>query len=93
MSKLTRSEIDLSNIENIHQLHELFTKQPGFPEFYGKNWDAFWDSITVLVEMPTVLTLKGWNYFEDKFPRDGRILKETIEEFNKINSEHQIEIV
>jgi len=43
--------------------------------------------------MPTVLTLKGWNYFEDKFPRDGRILKETIEEFNKINSEHQIEIV
>ncbi|EPM40479.1 barstar family protein [Vibrio natriegens] len=37
--------IDLTMIENENQLHELMANCFGFPDYYGKNWDAFWDCL------------------------------------------------
>ncbi|TOH04642.1 ribonuclease inhibitor, partial [Vibrio parahaemolyticus] len=37
--------IDLIMIENENQLHELMANCFGFPDYYGKNWDAFWDCL------------------------------------------------
>ncbi|WP_346767010.1 barstar family protein, partial [Vibrio sp. 2-2(9)] len=37
--------IDLVMIENESQLHELMANCLGFPDYYGKNWDAFWDCL------------------------------------------------
>ena len=75
-------KINLRDIDSIAQLHALFQQQLGFPDFYGQNWDAFWDSITGLVEMPNELTLTSWKFFATRFPHDARILSEIIEEFN-----------
>jgi ribonuclease inhibitor len=85
--------IDLSDIKSIEELHLMFKKELYFPQFYGENWDAFWDSIRGLTTMPTVLTLTGWKEFENNFPNDSRILKEQIADYNKSNSEQQIEKV
>jgi hypothetical protein len=40
-----------------------------------EKWDAFWDSITGLVEMPEQLQLIGWGRFAERFPRDANIMK------------------
>eukprot|EP01034_Spumella_vulgaris_P034506 gene34506-42553_t len=54
-----------------------------FLGWYGENWDAFWDSITALVEMPEQLRLIGWNSFETRFPRDAKIMKECLDDLSK----------
>ena len=84
--------IDLGDINSMEDLHLAFKNQLGFPEFYGENWDALWDAINGLVEMPNVLTLNGWNNFENRFPADSKILKEIIEDYNNIDSKFQIQI-
>jgi RNAse (barnase) inhibitor barstar len=88
--------IDLSSIQDVKNLHEVFKTTLDFPEFYGRNWDAFWDAITGLVEMPKVLKLKRWNEFERHFKKESGILKEIVNDFNqhslKCNSESRIEI-
>ena len=84
--------IDLKSIDSIDHLHDTFKERLNFPDFYGKNWDAFWDSITGLVEMPKVLTLNNWSKFEKKFKRDSKILNELINDYNNESSEKQIVI-
>jgi RNAse (barnase) inhibitor barstar len=49
--------IDLTGITSKAAIHQLFKKLLSFEDWYGANWDAFWDSIVAIAEMPPVLTL------------------------------------
>jgi RNAse (barnase) inhibitor barstar len=59
----------------------------GFPEWYGCNWDAFWDAITGSVELPQTLKLVGWSSLQKRLPRDAeqlqRALSDMLHEYPK----------
>jgi RNAse (barnase) inhibitor barstar len=74
-------EVDLGGVQDIRELHSLLASNLDFPEFYGMNWNAFWDAITGLVSMPKTLAFKGWNKFEEKFKEDADILKDLLCEY------------
>lgn len=71
---------DLTSIGTVRELHLLMAKTLQFPDWYGPNWDAFWDVSIGLVEMPEKLQLLGWNDFETRFPRDAWIMKKCLTE-------------
>lgn len=74
--------IDVSAVKNSYELHQLLKRQLSFPNFYGNNWDAFWDAITGLVELPKRLVFIGWGELVKSLPRDAKILKECLEDKN-----------
>ena len=74
--------IDLKDTSSIKELHLLFQQRLEFPDFYGKNWAAFWDAITGLVDMPDCLILKGWSDFSSSFPADSKVLYQIINRYN-----------
>lgn len=74
--------IDLSNIQSDEELHLLFKDKLQFPAFYGRNWDAFWDAITGLVELPEVLTIVGYHLLKEVLPTDAAILEDIINKYN-----------
>lgn len=84
--------IDLGNINTVQELHLKFKTELGFPDFYGMNWDAFWDAITGLVEMPEELILINFEQLEDMLPSDAEILKELVTEYNHMDGENEIAI-
>lgn len=61
-------QIDLSSIETEQQLHKLLSNSLSFPSFHGKNWDAFWDSMTGLVELPTQIEFTGSQHLKSVLP-------------------------
>jgi ribonuclease inhibitor len=69
MNKTIR--IDVSRVTNQLELHTLRADSLLFPSFYGRNWDAFWDAITGLVEMPDVLELEGIDHLERNLPHEA----------------------
>ena len=71
---------DLSAVDSVRDLHALMARTLHFPDWYGPNWDAFWDVIIGLVEMPVKLRLVGWKGFEERFPRDAWIMKKCLDE-------------
>ena len=71
---------DLSAITSVRDLHALMAKTLDFPDWYGPNWDAFWDVIIGLVEMPERLRLVGWDSFRQRFPRDAWIMKKCLDD-------------
>ena len=70
--------IDLSEINTARQLHAALAAALGFPSFYGMNWDAFWDAITGLVDMPQQLELRGWQDFATRLPADAALLQRIL---------------
>ncbi len=71
--------INLEPIQSAHELHEVLRDALDFPDWYGRNWDAFWDAITGLIEMPTKLELHGWHSLEVRLPRDAQHLSSALE--------------
>ena len=75
--------INVSNIRVDYELHRLLRDSLEFPEFYGMNWDAFWDSITGLTPLPMKLIFIGWDELRKALPKDSQILKELLFAYNK----------
>ena len=74
--------IQLDEIKSENDLQIILMKKLGFPDFYGKNWDAFWDAITGLVEMPDELIFKDWDNFSTMLPKEAEILKKLFDNYN-----------
>ena len=42
---MKKAVLDLSNCKYALEMHERFKNALEFPEHYGENWSAFWDSL------------------------------------------------
>ncbi|MDO9003120.1 MAG: barstar family protein [Aquabacterium sp.] len=82
MARQPLIEIDLSTVSSSQELHAALAKCLHFPEWYGANWDAFWDAITGLVEMPISLHLIGWNEVSRRLPREAKLLQACLQEMS-----------
>lgn len=70
--------IELDEVEGEDDLHRLLKRELGFPDFYGRNWAAFWDTATGVVEMPGALRFTGWAGFAERLPEDARTLRSLL---------------
>lgn len=78
-------ELDLTGVKTLNELHERIRVAFDFPEWYGKNWSAFWnllwsecDADKVIVQGENSLS----NVFKDHLEKMHKILERKIE-FNK----------
>lgn len=68
-------QIDLSFIDTELQLHELLCMSFSLPEFYGMNWDAFWDCISDLSALPAAIEFINSRRLMEKLPMQFYKLK------------------
>jgi len=78
MNRQALVTIDLSDINSPRQLHAALAAALDFPSFYGMNWDALWDAITGLVDMPQQLELRGWPAFAARLPAEAATLQRIL---------------
>lgn len=75
--------IDVSNVQTAEQLHSLLKERLEFPEYYGMNWDAFWDVITGAVELPEKLIFTGWSQLQSILPKEAQQLHNQLRQLNE----------
>ena len=82
MSEIT---IDLRNINSKSDLHILLAEQLEFPDWYGNNWDAFWDLIRDpdIVSMPDRLILLGFKDLSENLSKDAQVLQQCFLDLKK----------
>lgn len=80
---MNTKELDLTKITSERELQTTIMQKLDFPEFYGKNWDAFWDTITGLVELPDCIIIKGWDDLVNRLPKEADTLKKILDEYNE----------
>nr|WP_164497254.1 barstar family protein [Streptomyces sp. WAC04770] len=82
--------IDLGGVRSSEELQRLLQRELQFPDFYGQNWNAFWDAVTGLVDLPPELVFTGWSTFSAVLPEEARTLRELLEEYLADYGSHRV---
>ena len=90
--------IDFSEVEHYIQMHKIIQAALDWPEYYGCNWDAFWDCLTDMVGRKVHIEIIGLNIVEQKFGDEVKIMLNILKEFkhyrkDKYAKDIKIEIV
>lgn len=73
--------LDFSKVEYYLDIHNVIKKELDFPDYYGCNWDAFWDCLTDMVGRPINIKIVGIENIENKFADGVRTMLETLQDF------------
>lgn len=71
-------ELDISNCYNLYELHEGIRQAFNFPEWYGNNWDAFWDMMRSECDVDKVI-IKGEHTMPEEFSEELAIMHEVLD--------------
>ena len=72
--------LDFRNVQYYADVHQIIKEALDFPDYYGENWDAFWDCVKALVGDPIHIKIFGLDVLDKKFPGESQILLDTLEE-------------
>jgi RNAse (barnase) inhibitor barstar len=75
--------IAVGSVRSERDLHEVLKQELGFPSFYGMNWNAFWDAVTGLVEMPNRLRFVRWTEMELRVPLAATMLGDQLKRYDE----------
>lgn len=73
-------ELDLTGCQYLSDIHERIRIAFDFPEWYGANWDAFWDLLRSECDSDKLI-IKGTNTLTKEFDEHIAIFKETLDEY------------
>ncbi len=71
-------ELDLTGCEYAYDIHERIQAAFDFPEWYGKNWDAFWDLLWSECDADKVV-IKGEKSLPKELDKAINIMHEILE--------------
>ena len=78
-------ELDLEGCKNLFEIHERIRIAFDFPEWYGKNWNAFWDLLWSECDADKVI-IKGTFSLPKEFDKSMSVMYEILDDkiaFNK----------
>ena len=70
--------LDLTGCKYLGELHERIRVAFDFPEWYGANWDAFWDLLWSECDADKVI-IKGEKTLPKEFEPEIRIMHEILD--------------
>lgn len=74
--------IDVGSVTDSNELHALLAKKPGFPDYYGMNWDAFDECIRDLGSAG-VIRIIGFKSLERALQEEAQLLKLCLTEYKE----------
>ena len=72
--------LDLTDCKYIGELHERIRVAFDFPEWYGANWDAFWDLLWSECDADK-LEITGMDTFSQEFSEEVKMMIIILEKF------------
>jgi RNAse (barnase) inhibitor barstar len=73
--------VDVGAAETSAQLQDMLASGFAFPDYYGRNWNAFHDCITTLDPMPKKILVRGLRTLSKRLPGDAEQLTDILEDF------------
>jgi len=83
---MKKTTLDFTNCKNLYDLHNRIQESLNFPDYYGKNLDAFWDCLNRDCDVNYVTVVGSENVAAELKPTMKTIL-ELFEENKKFWAE------
>ena len=86
--------IDFTDVKNFLEMHFVIKEALDFPDYYGANWDAFWDCITDFIDSRGLdLEIIGLDKIYSDFKEDVDILVELLKDLKHIYNDKYADVV
>ena len=86
--------IDFTDVKNFLEMHFVIKEALDFPDYYGCNWDAFWDCITDFIDSRGLdLEIIGLDKIYSDFKEDVDILVELLKDLKHIYNDKYVNVV
>jgi RNAse (barnase) inhibitor barstar len=82
--------IDFREVKYYLEMHGVIWKALKFPDYYGCNWDAFWDCLTDMVGRPVNMEIIGLDVIEKKFDGAAKMMIDTLREFKHYDNDRYL---
>ncbi|MER7928772.1 barstar family protein [Streptomyces sp. NPDC096057] len=76
--------IDVASVASEDELHRLLQRMFDFPDFYGRNWAAFWDTVSGLVLIPEHVRFLGWKPLVERVPDGAMMLADCLDRYRDL---------
>lgn len=87
--------LDLTGCKYLGEIHQRIKKAFDFPDFYGENWDAFWDLLRTECDADKIVIIGEETVSKELVPSMemiNEILQELKEHLEKYGERIEIEI-
>ena len=87
--------LDLTGCKSLGEIHQRIKKAFDFPDFYGENWDAFWDLLWSECDADKVVIIGEETVAKELVPSIemiNKILQELKEDRARYSYQIEIEI-
>jgi len=85
-------KIDLSEVTETQEHHELLADAFAFPDYWGRNWDAF-DECVRDVTFPAQVQIAGLEALRARLPREAELLAQCIYDFVVENPRRHVRFI
>ena len=85
--------IDFTNVKSYLEMHFVIQKALDWPDYYGCNWDAFWDCLTNMVGRPIHIEIIGLDVIDRKFDDAAKTLIDTLREFKHHEQDEYVDSI
>ena len=87
--------LDLTGCKYLGEIHQRIKEAFDFPDFYGENWDAFWDLLRTECDADKIVIIGAATVSKELVPSMemmNEILQELKEHLEKYGERIEIEI-
>ena len=81
MKKFKKYTIDFTNVNHYLEMHAIIWKALDFPDYYGCNWDAFWDCLSEMYGEPVHIEIIGLDVIEKNFGDSAGIMIKILRKY------------
>ena len=79
--------IDFTGVNYCLEMHFVIRDALKFPDYYGCNWSAFWDSPTDMYGDPIHIEILGLDVIEQKFDDASEKMISILKKFKHFNND------
>ena len=86
--------LDFTNVKTWIDIHAIIEKEFDFPDYYGANWDAFWDCITDFIDSRGLdIEIIGLDKIYNEFKEDVDIFIKILKRLKHIYNDKYVDVV
>ena len=79
--------VDFTRVKYYLEMHAVIEKSLDFPDYYGCNWDAFWDCLSDMRGDPVHIEIIGIEVIERKFGNAAEKMIGILKRFKHFNND------
>lgn len=84
--------VDFKDVEGIYDMFEILSTALKFPNYFGNNWDAFWDCITDINGLPLYIDIHSFNILKEKLSQEAECFLEILKQLKHYGNDKYYDI-